>query len=95
VATASFFSELRIRQSADFIGQGPVLASVFEVEMHRSSICMRKPADFWVDGYKTSQPAVKKEEVHSIPFVSDPQTFLPSNKREIISSSKRIVPSGE
>ena len=28
---------------------------------------------------------MKKEEVHPIPFVSDPQTFLPSNKREIIS----------
>src|ERR1700686_5321040 len=28
---------------------------------------------------------MEKEEVHTIPLVSDPQTFLPRNKREIIS----------
>src|SRR5258707_11440496 len=33
----------------------------------------------------TRQTALEKEEVHTIPLASDPQTFLPSNKREIIS----------
>jgi hypothetical protein len=38
-----------------------------------------------IDHHKTTQPAVKEEQVYAIPFVVDPQAALAAYEREVVS----------
>lgn len=57
--------------------------------MHLSRIRVREFTELQFDDDETAEPSVKKQQVDSVPFVSDAQPTLASDKREIISEFEK------
>ena len=45
---------------------------------------MREPAKFKVDENQAAQPTMEEQKVNSVPLISDAQSLLARDKREIV-----------
>ncbi len=52
---------------------------------------MTKSTDFQVDYYKRFEPAMKKQKIHSVPFIADPKKPLAPDEREIIAEFEEKI----
>gem|GEM_PF-2323106 len=62
----------------------PMFARIIKVEMHLAGVRMRESAQFQLNHNQATQSTVKKEQVNTIPLLTDPQTPLPAKECEII-----------
>ena len=62
-----------------------MLTCVVEVEIHLPCVCVSELPKLQFDDNQASQPAMKEEEIHTIPFGTDSEPFLTSNECKIIS----------
>src|SRR5579863_4115485 len=67
----------------------PMLAGIVQIKIHLPGVGMGEFSELEVDENQTSKPTVKEQEVHPVPFVTDPQTFLPGHEREIVAEFKQ------
>ena len=52
---------------------------------------MREPAKFKVDENQAAQTPAEEQKVNSVPLISDPQSFLGADKREILAKFQEEV----
>ena len=62
----------------------PVLARVVEVEVHLTSVRMRKAIQLQVDDDQTAQLAMEGQQIHPVPSLVDMQPKLPPDEGEAL-----------
>ena len=80
------FVLLRAKDQANrrvFMLVRPVFAGVVQVEMHLSGVGVSKHAQFQIDDHQAAQPAMKEQQVDSIPRITDPQPPLPAHESKV------------
>ena len=60
------------------------LPCIVEIKMHLAGVGVSKLADLQVNDHQAPQSAVKEEQIHAIPLVTDAQALLPADKTKII-----------
>jgi hypothetical protein len=62
----------------------PMLASKVAVKVHLPNVGVSKRPDFQVDQDEATQPTMEEHQVHSKPFMADPQPLLPPNEGKLV-----------
>ncbi len=69
----------------------PVFPSIIEIKKHLSRIGMREFADFQIDDDETPQTTMEKDQVNPEPFITDAQSFLPTDETKITAQFQKIL----
>jgi hypothetical protein len=66
------------------IRQGPMFASIVQVEIHLSGIGVRELADLQIDNNETAQTPIEEQQVDAVPFRAYAEPPLARNECEIV-----------
>src|SRR5579859_1543447 len=62
-----------------------MFAPIIAIQVHLPDVGVGEWPDFEVNDDKAPQSAVEQQQIHAIPFVTNPQTPLPSDERKVVS----------
>src|ERR1044071_9131769 len=63
---------------------GPIFASIIQIQIHLTSICVCKFPELQVHDDQALKPAMKENQINPVPLRSDAQSLLSGHECEII-----------